>query len=118
MWAMMPMFLVLLRGDCLGTVSKSSKFSVQSSKFSVQLPSVVGERLVGFRHAVRVFAFLDGAAAQIRGVEELVGELLVHRLAVAARARVADEPADAQREPRVGIHFDRYLVVAPADSAG
>ena len=74
------------------------------------------KRLVGFRHAVRVFALLDGAAAQVRGIEQLVGELLLHRLAVAARARVADQPADAQRQAAVRVHFDRHLVVRAADA--
>src|SRR5580765_3160064 len=121
MWAMMPMFLVLLRGDCLGT-GLSSKFSVLSSKFSVRsssfvLPAIVGKRLVRLGHPMRVFALLHRAAAQVRGVEEFVRELFVHRLAVAARARVADQPADAEREAAVRIHLHRHLVVRAADAA-
>src|SRR5258705_992057 len=77
----------------------------------------MGERLVRFGHPVRVFALLDGAAAKIRRVEQLVGELLLHRLSVAARPRVADEPPDAERQTAVRIHFDRHLVVRPADTA-
>src|SRR5262249_19250578 len=53
----------------------------------------------------------------VRGVEELVGQFFLHRLAVAALARVPDEPADAERQAAVRIHFDRYLVVAAADAA-
>src|SRR5438105_11166273 len=64
-----------------------------------------------------VLALLDRAAAQVRRVEQLVGQLLLHRLAVAARRRVADDPADAEREPAVWVHFDRHLVVAAADAA-
>ena len=41
----------------------------------------------------------------------------MHRLAVAALAREADEPADAERQAAVRIHFDRHLVVAAADAA-
>ncbi len=40
----------------------------------------------------------------------------LHRLAVAALARVADEPADAERQAAVGVHFDRHLVVRAADA--
>src|SRR5471032_628460 len=102
MCAMMPMLRVLLRDVCLAIR---------------QLPAVVGERFVGFGHAVRVFALLDGAAAQIRGVHQLVGELFLHRLAVAARRGVADDPADAEREAAVRVHFHRHLVVRAADAA-
>jgi hypothetical protein len=42
------------------------------------------KRLVGFRHPVRVFALLDCAAAKVRSVEELVGQFLLHGLAVTA----------------------------------
>src|SRR5262249_53103729 len=75
------------------------------------------ERLVGFRHPVHVFALLTGASPEVRGVAQLVGELLGHRLAVAALAREADQPADAERQAAVRVHFDRHLVVAPADAA-
>src|SRR5688572_24406618 len=77
----------------------------------------MSEGLVGFGHAVRVFALLDGAAAQVRRVEQLVGELLLHRLAVAALTRVADQPADAERQAAVRVHFDRHLIVTAADAA-
>src|SRR6187401_1720403 len=76
----------------------------------------MGERLVRFRHAVRVFTLLDRTAAQVRRIEQLVRELLLHRLAVATRARVADQPADAQRQAPVRIHFDGHLVVGAADA--
>jgi small subunit ribosomal protein S7 len=86
------------------------------TKHPEPLPSVMRERFVRFRHAMRVFALLHGAAAQICGVEQLVGQLLFHRLAVAARPRVADEPADAERQAAVRVHFDRHLVVRSADA--
>src|SRR4029079_14007455 len=78
------------------------------------LPAIVRERLVRFGHAVRVFALLHRAAAQVRRVEQLIGQLLLHRLAVAARPGVAHEPPDAQREPAVRVHLDRHLVVTAA----
>src|SRR3954470_13597589 len=47
------------------------------------LPAVVGERLVRFRHLVRVFALLDRVAATVRCIENLAGELGLHRLLTA-----------------------------------
>src|SRR5688572_6179986 len=102
MWAMMPMFRVFSSGACLAIT---------------KLPTVVRESLVRFGHAVSVFAFLDGAASEIRRVEQLVGQLLLHRLAVAPRAREANQPADAEREAAIRIHFDRDLVVRAANAA-
>src|SRR5918993_1157345 len=46
------------------------------------LPAIMRERLVGFRHPVRVLTLLHGAAAKVRGVQQLVRELLLHRLAI------------------------------------
>src|SRR5262245_62438117 len=112
MCAMMPMLRVFANGDCLGITRYSGLVARCSS-----LPPVVGERLVGFRHPVRVLALLDGAAAQVRGDEELVGQLLLHRLAVAPLAGVADQPTDAQREAAVRIDFHRHLLVRAADAA-
>src|SRR5204862_6759077 len=65
----------------------------------------------------RVFAFLHRATAKIGGIEQLVGQLLLHRLPVAPRGRIADDPADAEREAPVRIHFDRDLIVGAADAA-
>src|SRR5688572_27209780 len=75
------------------------------------------ERLVRFRHAVRVFALLHRTAAKVRRVEQFVRQLLLHRLPVAPRAGIPDEPADAEREAPVRVHFDRHLVVRAADAA-
>src|SRR5438093_6731776 len=108
MCAMMPMFRVLLSASCLGIADLLSAYC---------LPPVMSERLVRFGHAVRVLALLHRAAAKVRRVHELVGQLLLHRLAVAARPRVADQPPDAEREAAVGVHFHRHLIVAAADAA-
>src|SRR5438552_9109897 len=64
-----------------------------------RLPSVMSKRLVRLGHSMRVFPLLDGAATQVRRVEQLVGALLLHRLTVAARRAVADDPATLQRQP-------------------
>src|SRR5678815_382489 len=66
---------------------------------------------------MRVLALLHGASTKIRRVEQLVSELLLHRLAVTALTRVRHEPADAERKTPVRIHFDRHLVVRTADAA-
>src|SRR2546422_962909 len=81
------------------------------------LPSIVSKRLVRLGHSMRVFPLLDGAAAQVRCVEQLVGELLLHRLTIAARGGVTDDPADAQRQAAVRVHFDRHLIVGAPDTA-
>src|SRR5438552_5202482 len=57
------------------------------------LPTVVSKCFVGFRHLVRIFALLDGVSAAVRGVHDLTSELVLHRF-LAARCRVADQPAN------------------------
>src|SRR5204862_3111454 len=52
----------------------------------------------------------------VRGVEKLVRQPLLHRLAVAAGAGIADQPADAERQAPVRVHFDRHLIVRSADA--
>src|SRR5262245_7469177 len=125
MCAMMPMLRVRSSGACLAIV-RSPRFQTETSNrqlnwplptVNCQLPTVVSKGLVRFRHAVRVFALLDGATTKVGGVEQLVGQLLLHRLAVAPRAREADQPADAEREAAVRIDFNRNLVVRAADAA-
>src|SRR6267143_793983 len=132
MWAMMPMFRVLANGDCLAITCISLGFGVRDSGLENAnptsripnpesripvLPSIVREGFVRLGHAVRVFALLHGTAAQVGGVEQLVRQLLLHRLSVATRRRVADDPPDAQRQPAVRVHLDRHLVVGAADAA-
>src|SRR5262245_42257874 len=77
--------------------------------------SVVRERLVGFRHAVCVFAFLHRATATFRSVENLAGQTGRHRL-LAATARVVHEPAHGQRLTTRRTHFDRNLIRGTANA--
>src|SRR5262249_27097800 len=81
------------------------------------LPSVMRERLIGFRHAVYVFFLLDRRAAVIRGVEQFVAQLVDHSL-LAASAGVGQNPANRQRGAPVRIHLHRYLVVGSAHAPG
>src|ERR1700710_1181324 len=46
----------------------------------LRLPAVVSERAVRLSHLVRVLATLHRGAEAVRGVEDLVGEALRHRL--------------------------------------
>src|SRR5437660_7852183 len=64
----------------------------------LRLPPVVGERLVGLRHLVRVLALLHCVAAVVRGVHQLCGEILVHGL-LAALLGVLDQPAHGESDP-------------------
>src|SRR6187402_3135457 len=77
----------------------------------------MGVGLVGLGHPVRVLTLLHRATAQVRRVEQLVGELLLHGLAVAAGVGIAHQPPDAEREAAVRMHFDRHLIVGAADAA-
>jgi hypothetical protein len=50
---------------------------------AIRLPAVVGERLVGVCHAVRVVLLLDGATTILCCIDELGREALAHRLLAA-----------------------------------
>src|SRR5689334_8407806 len=106
MWAMMPMLRVRSRGTTRGM-----------GRSVGDLPAVVREGLVGLRHPVGVFLLLDGAAAPVRGVEDLAGEALGHRL-LGTRAGVLDEPAHRERHPARRTDLDRDLVRRAADPTG
>src|SRR5471032_1329524 len=73
------------------------------------------ERLVRFRHLMRVLALLDRVAAIVRRVEDLAGELILHRL-LAARSGVADQPSDGQGGTARRPNLNGHLVVRSADA--
>src|SRR5919112_73026 len=75
------------------------------------------ERTVGFRHTVGVFALLHGIAAVVRGIEQLGGETLDHRLVIAAAGGL-DDPTDGEGLTALGANLDRNLVGRTADAAG
>ena len=72
----------------------------------------MGEGLVGFGHPVRVLALLHRAAAEIRRIEQLVGELLLHGLAVAA----APAPAAAAPTPAAAAPVAEAAAAVPANA--
>src|SRR5580704_1660575 len=90
-------------------------FYYRSKDRPLQLPAIVRKGLVRFRHAVNVFLLLDGAAASIRCVNQLIRELVDHRLA-RALARILQQPANRQRLPPEWIHFHRNLIVRAANA--
>src|SRR5580765_6048900 len=96
MWAMMPMFRVL-SSDAWRAMSKIHVPPGVARVTNVCcLPAIVSEGLVGLSHLVRVFLLLERPAAKRGRVQDLVRELLAHRL-LRALARVRDQPANAQR---------------------
>src|SRR6201996_8780898 len=79
------------------------------------LPAIVREGAVGFRHPVHVFTLLDRVPPAVRGIEQLRGEPLRHRLFVAL-ARSGNDPADAERLTAHVAYFDRHLIGGAADA--
>src|SRR5208282_208266 len=127
MWAMMPMFLQRSNGTVLGTTLNSfwgseiidypveTRLAASHTPPMASLPSVMRERLIRFRHAMHVFFLLDGSAFAVRGIEQLVRQLLDHSF-FAAAARIAYDPANGQRRPAVRRDFNWHLVVRTADA--
>src|ERR1700733_13422954 len=99
--AAMPMFLILSSG------------TVRAIKIPKLLPSVMRERLVGFRHAVYVVPLLDGAAPHVRGVIQLVGQLFRHSL-FGPGPGGQNDPADGKaRTPYLRPLVGRRIVGCP-----
>ena len=82
----------------------------------LELVAIVGEGAVRLGHAVRVFAALDGGALPVRGIENLIGELLGHRSAGTA-ASGGQNPANRQTLATASLDLDRHLIGRAADSA-
>src|SRR5258707_14134910 len=104
---MIPMFRVRASGTCRATVF---------SKL-LGLPLEMAEGAVRLGHLVRVFAALHGSAEAVHGVDQLLGELVAHALAIPLASRL-DEPADAEREAAVAADLDRDLIGRATDPAG
>src|SRR3954447_453063 len=82
-----------------------------------RLPAVVGEGLVGLRHAEDVVLALVGAALLGLRVQQLVGQPLGHRL-LPPVARELDQPADGERAGAAGGDLDRHLVGGATHATG
>src|SRR5258708_4066469 len=73
----------------------------------------MGERLVGFGHAVHIFLLLHCPAARVGGIDQLVGKPVNHGLA-GTFTRILQKPANGQRLPTERIHFHWNLIVCAA----
>src|SRR2546425_814942 len=117
--AMIPMLRVSSSLNALPMVPETALLSparvATASLTSIPnpLPTIMREGLVGLRHAVHVFFFLDRPAARIGGVNQLIREFVGHRL-TRAFSRILQQPANRQRLPPKRVHFHRNLVVRAA----
>src|SRR6266404_7901643 len=121
---MMPMFLQRSNGTVLATAFStllSGALDQQTVSAETRptrsLPAIMRECLIGFRHAVHVFLLLDGRAAIVGGVQQLVGELVDHAL-LATAAGIGNQPADRKRGAPVSVDLDGHLVVGATDAPG
>src|SRR5690348_13237834 len=115
MWAMMPMLRT--RSSCDGDGTSGEVWVSTRSGAIRCLPAVVGEGLVGLRHAIHVVLALVGPALLVLRVEDLADELVDHLL-LTPLARERHEPADGQGAGATRRHLDGDLVVGAADAAG
>src|SRR6187397_1637803 len=81
----------------LPPTSRGRRGTSGRSVLTAALPAIVRESLVGLGHAVGVFLLLDRSAAILRGIQELAGELRLHRL-LAPLLRALDQPTDREGE--------------------
>src|SRR3990167_639853 len=110
---------------CLSSLTSSSSARRRFSNTAVVMRSVyqnwcflpreVGEGFVGLGHPQHIFFFLYGAPLVIGRVHKFLGELLRHRLALAAAG--GDEyPAEGERLLALGAHLAGHLVVRTPDA--
>src|SRR5262245_49154855 len=108
MWAMMPMFLNLLK-SCLA-------IAVFDRSYRDLLPLIVREGFIRVRHAVRIFLLLHCVTAVVCRVENLCRETISHRLFTTA-AGIGDDPANCQGTASFLVYFDRHLIRRTADAS-
>src|ERR1700741_5477947 len=91
MWAMMPIFLNLLKSclailqslpisNCRLPILKIDTAPIGNWKSAILLPLVMRKRLVRVRHAVRVFLLLHRVTAVVCGIENFGRQPIRHRL--------------------------------------
>jgi hypothetical protein len=81
------------------------------------LPTIVGERSVGFRHPVSVFLLFYRSTAIARRVDNFRRQFFFHRFFCSSACRI-DEPAHAERNTPLRPHFYRDLIGRAADPPG
>jgi hypothetical protein len=82
-----------------------------------QLPAVMGEGFVGFRHPVRILTLFDSGAAIVGGIEEFARKAFDHCV-LRALARQADNPPNRQGLAAQRAHLYRHLIGRTADATG
>src|SRR5579859_3332946 len=123
MCAMIPMLRTRSRGYSRADVGFPAFVSIVITtctpyrRGSLRSPLVVGERLVGLGHLVRLLLAANGGTGVVHRVHQLAGELLGHRLA-RALARGLDEPAHRERATAGRRDLYGHLVGRAADAAG
>src|SRR5213593_4622146 len=73
------------------------------------LPFIMRKRLVGIRHAMRVFLLLYCIATIVGGVKQLTSQPIGHSF-FAASARVRDDPANGQSAAALLVNLNRHLI--------
>src|SRR5438067_7850636 len=86
-----------------------------SHRGSLRSPFVVGERLVGLGHLVRLLLAADRGTGVVHRVHQLTGEPLPHRLA-RTLAGCLDDPTHRERAAAIRADLDRDLVRGAADA--
>src|SRR5207248_1678825 len=122
MWAMIPMLRTRSSGYSRAVAGFPDFVSIVITtsaphRGSPRSPLVVGERLVGLGHLVRLLLAADRGAGVVHRVHQLTGELLSHRL-TRTLARGLDQPAHRERAAAGGGDLDRHLVGRASDAAG
>src|SRR5438876_11850246 len=106
MWAMIPMLRTRSSGYSRAVAGFPAFVSIVITTSALpRLPLVVGERLVGFGHLVRLLLAANGGAGVVHRVHELAGELLGHGLPRTLACGL-DEPAHRQRAAARGGDLD------------
>ena len=76
----------------------------------------MGESAISLRHLVGVFLLLHDGARIVVGIDDLSGEGILHRNALAA-ARGRDDPAQCERLLTLERNLDRHLIGGATDPA-
>src|SRR5712692_5841001 len=120
MWAMMPMLRVSssLTGLAISVFPspRVPLLSLRRATAPFRSPPVMGKGLIGLGHAVHVLFLLHSAAAAIGCINQLLSQLIYHRLAGTASG-IQDQPADSQRLPPEGVDLHWHLVIGAAHAA-
>jgi len=77
----------------------------------------MGERLIGFGHAMDIFPFFYGCAGVIRGIQQFSRQLLNHAFS-GTGLRIILDPPKRQSDPPHGPDLHGYLIGSTSDASG